>query len=402
MSSTLVSLLPIPRQQFFSASGIPLAGGFVYTYLAGTSTPAATYLDYTGTSLNTNPITLDAGGFASIWIPAGPIDVAVFNSSMVQQYKVLGVTALPSVVASLTAGYFQSSTVNPALSGTLRLANTDFIAWRNGGNSADDILSIDTAGQLFWQGNQIPSLSSSPHDPQTWIGPNIFAGLAWYDDLGTFLGTFNQSNTSPRNYLFPDVSGTVALNNAAVLINPQLNGVTINGAPSGPNQALISTSPTAAAWGVGAIQDYDTYTGFSFVNVPPPFTQVVATIPTGGLQQANLVGSYIEGELLINNVAYTGSTPGFALNFNGGAIGSFTLAASTSYDVRFTVALSSSRLPQGEMNVLSSAPAVIASIYNSTAIPAATGTTAVPVSFTITAATSVTMSVQFVHVRVRF
>ena len=127
MSSTLVSLLPIPRQQFFSASGIPLAGGFVYTYLAGTSTPAATYLDYTGTSLNTNPITLDAGGFASIWIPAGPIDVAVFNSSMVQQYKVLGVTSLPSVVASLTAGYFQSSTVNPALSGTLRLASTDLL-----------------------------------------------------------------------------------------------------------------------------------------------------------------------------------------------------------------------------------------------------------------------------------
>ena len=105
----------------------------------------------------------------------------------------------------------------------------------------------------------------------------------------------------------------MALNNAAALINPQLNGVTINGAPSGPNQALISTSPTAAAWEVGAIQDYDTYTGFSFVNVPPPFTQVVATIPTGGLQQANLVGSYVEGELLINNVSYTGSAPRFAL-----------------------------------------------------------------------------------------
>ena len=89
-----VSLMPIPRQQFLSASGQPLAGGLVYTYVAGTSTPAPTYLDYTGTSLNTNPITLDAGGFAAIWIPSAPIDVAVFNSSGTQQYKVLNVTAL--------------------------------------------------------------------------------------------------------------------------------------------------------------------------------------------------------------------------------------------------------------------------------------------------------------------
>src|SRR5271170_728148 len=141
-----VSLMPIPRQQFFGANGQPLAGGFVYTYVAGTSTPAPTYLDYTGTSLNTNPITLDSGGFAAIWIPATPIDVAVFNSSMTQQYKVLSVTALPLVVTSLTANYFQSSTINPALSGFLRMANLDQICWRNPGNSADECLSTSGAG----------------------------------------------------------------------------------------------------------------------------------------------------------------------------------------------------------------------------------------------------------------
>ena len=397
MSSTLVSLLPIPRQQFFSASGVPLAGGFVYTYVAGTSTPAATYLDYTGTSLNTNPITLDAGGFASIWIPAGPIDVAVFNSSMVQQYKVLSVTSLPSAVTSLTAGYFQSSTVNPALSGTLRLASTDVICWRSGGNSFDMSLGTgagSSANSLYFQGTQQFAFTTLP---QAWPAPQEFTALGWTSGTA-FSSVFTNSNTAPRNYFFPDIDGTVLLSTLASMNEPVINGVTINGAPSGPNQTLISTSPTAATWQVGAIQDYDTYTGFSVINVPPPFTQVVATIPMGGLQQANLVGSYVEGELLINNVSYSGSAPIFALQQSGNTMGSFPLASGVTYDVRFSLALSSVRLPQAEMNVYSNAPAFVYQNYSQP------GGITVPttIGFMVTAAATVTLSVQFVHVRVRF
>lgn len=85
---TPVALAPPARQQFFSAAGVPLAGGLVYTYQAGTSTPAATYVDSTGTIQNTNPIVLDAGGFATIWLSAQPYKICVANSSNVQQYCV--------------------------------------------------------------------------------------------------------------------------------------------------------------------------------------------------------------------------------------------------------------------------------------------------------------------------
>lgn len=57
-------LSPVPIQQFFSVSGVPLAGGKLCTYIAGTTTPAATYTDATGTIANTNPIVLDSGGRA--------------------------------------------------------------------------------------------------------------------------------------------------------------------------------------------------------------------------------------------------------------------------------------------------------------------------------------------------
>jgi hypothetical protein len=61
-------LTPSPKQQFFNAAGVPLVGGKVYTYAAGTSTPLATYQDSTGTVSNTNPIILDSRGECNLWL----------------------------------------------------------------------------------------------------------------------------------------------------------------------------------------------------------------------------------------------------------------------------------------------------------------------------------------------
>lgn len=36
-------LTPSPKQQFTDANGAPLVGGKLYTYVTGTTTPAATY-----------------------------------------------------------------------------------------------------------------------------------------------------------------------------------------------------------------------------------------------------------------------------------------------------------------------------------------------------------------------
>lgn len=59
--------------QFFDDNGDPLAAGKIYTYAAGTTTPAATYTDYTGNTANSNPIDLDAAGRVpyEIWLTYG-------------------------------------------------------------------------------------------------------------------------------------------------------------------------------------------------------------------------------------------------------------------------------------------------------------------------------------------
>lgn len=64
----MASLSPTPKLQFFGTDGLPLVGGKLYTYSAGTTTPLATYVDHTGTTTNTNPIILDSNGEANVWL----------------------------------------------------------------------------------------------------------------------------------------------------------------------------------------------------------------------------------------------------------------------------------------------------------------------------------------------
>lgn len=63
-----VSLAPVIRQQFFAIDGTPLAGGKLYSYIAGSTTPTPTYKDASGTTQNTNAIVLDARGECDLWL----------------------------------------------------------------------------------------------------------------------------------------------------------------------------------------------------------------------------------------------------------------------------------------------------------------------------------------------
>jgi hypothetical protein len=72
MASVLLSPYGI-GQQFFDDNGLPLAGGLIYTYQAGSSTPLVTYTTNGGTIANANPIVLDAAGRVpqEIWLLTG-------------------------------------------------------------------------------------------------------------------------------------------------------------------------------------------------------------------------------------------------------------------------------------------------------------------------------------------
>jgi len=82
---TTTTLLPVVKATFFDSNGNPLAGGKVYTYVAGTTTPLATYKDSAAAATNTNPVILDANGQADIWLGTQFYKIVVKNSADVTQ-----------------------------------------------------------------------------------------------------------------------------------------------------------------------------------------------------------------------------------------------------------------------------------------------------------------------------
>ena len=82
-----ISLFAGAGAQFFNNSGVPLSGGLLYTYAAGTTTPATTYTSSTGATANSNPIVLDSAGRppSSIWLTTGSSYKFVLQTSLAVQ-----------------------------------------------------------------------------------------------------------------------------------------------------------------------------------------------------------------------------------------------------------------------------------------------------------------------------
>lgn len=69
--------------QLFSNTGVILAGGKLYSYVAGTTTPAATWTDSTQAVSNANPVILDSAGRITneIWLQSGVVYKFILQDS---------------------------------------------------------------------------------------------------------------------------------------------------------------------------------------------------------------------------------------------------------------------------------------------------------------------------------
>ena len=88
---SLTVLCPMPRFAEFLSSGMPAAGALLYTAQPttvagpGQSFPKSTYTDATGQTPNSNPVILDAGGRADVWL-SGSYAMALYDEDGVLIY----------------------------------------------------------------------------------------------------------------------------------------------------------------------------------------------------------------------------------------------------------------------------------------------------------------------------
>jgi len=128
-------LTPAAKMQFFAASGIPLAGGLLYTYAAGTTTPSATYTDSSGGTANSNPIVLDARGEANVWLGAATYKFKLCDPTNTEIWTVDNISAPTSALSPVLSG---NVTVSSNSSGTaLKVTQTGTGAIFVAQNSAD-------------------------------------------------------------------------------------------------------------------------------------------------------------------------------------------------------------------------------------------------------------------------
>jgi hypothetical protein len=151
----MTSIATPPKLQFFDANGNPLAGGKLYTYAAGTTTPLATYTDYGGGTANSNPVVLNARGEASVWFGTSQYKLKLTDADDVEVYTVDNLNGPDVATLALLAASSGSSLIGYINSGTGAVARTvqdrlrDYISVKDfgavGNGSTNDVTAIQAA-----------------------------------------------------------------------------------------------------------------------------------------------------------------------------------------------------------------------------------------------------------------
>ena len=286
------------KQQFISGSGVPLASGTVAFYLPNTFTPINTYQDSALSILNTNPVTLDGNGYASIWGADGQFYRQIVKDS-------LGNQIWDSVVGGTTANYALSSMVSA-------LANQIPMALVIVTTATMPAISNNTAYEnRYSSGSSYWSLTGMANGWIIRISNNVAQSLTLTTGVGTFAGAYgNGTNTLVLNGIqnlvmwWDGANWIVETNSSSVLA---LSGGTITGNLTVSGNSVFSGNVTV----LNATQNQN----------PVALGQVTSLVQTNAIQIEPLNVSIGSNALTINSQSYALQ---FKTSLTSGAVTSIT------------------------------------------------------------------------------
>lgn len=222
------------RFRAFDANGEPLAGGKLYTYEAGTTTPKDTFTTQDESVANANPVILDANGYADVWLGTGFYKLVLTDSSDVTLWTIDDVVgassnAFSSQVVTVSnntniTSVYENNTVVATASLTLSLLGAAaagdgfYFSVRN--NSSGNV-TLDPDGSELINGASTVVLAPS----QSCIV--VCNGTAWYtlglgvqaDADNTFSGdnTFTGNNSFAGKVSLP-TSGELTISSGVITV----------------------------------------------------------------------------------------------------------------------------------------------------------------------------------------
>jgi hypothetical protein len=146
------------KQRFWNNDGTVAAGGFVYVYLAGTTTPTNSYTDATGSTPNANPVVLDSKGEASIFTDR-QVKINVLQSDLTQitgypvdytgqVYASISQIQSQSITTATTAGTSTAYTLAPSPAITAYAIGQEFDVIFNAACGATPTINVNGLGAV--------------------------------------------------------------------------------------------------------------------------------------------------------------------------------------------------------------------------------------------------------------
>lgn len=209
--------------QLFDNGGIPLNGGLLNTYIAGTTTPQVTYQDVDGTTANSNPIVLDSSGRvpAEIWLLQGNAYKFVLTDAdgvILGQYDdVIGILAAVVITSENITdalGYVPANVAGQTFTGPIYLAGDPTLDAQAATKSYVDtqITALNTtlSAQIAAVGTEVGQIIWLPYTtiPDSYIVPNgALLDRTTYAVLFGKIGTTFGSGDGSTTFQIPDVRG---------------------------------------------------------------------------------------------------------------------------------------------------------------------------------------------------